>query len=213
MKKTSPTHTVFIVMPEVAAAKVQAGALKQVIEHMLDYTATVSAERALCRRDAPCVYLVSSALREEVSIGKDVPVLWLHESSQAHDGAGAASLTAPLRYTQLCATIEQLMQACSTEGHQLLGEGLFYHAAKRQLSCGEQVRDITEAEGALIHYLLQHRGQVIALEVLKQQVFAYAEDTTTHTVETHMYRLRQKIKELVGEKDIILTEPEGYLLP
>lgn len=70
---------------------------------------------------------------------------------------------------------------------------------------------ITEREVEIIKYLYQIFPQSAAKEDLLENVWGYSADATTHTVETHIYRLRQKV-EKDGGSQLIITENSGYRL-
>jgi len=53
---------------------------------------------------------------------------------------------------------------------------------------------LTEKETSILKYLYRNRSNVVDRETLLAEVFGYSAGVTTHTVETHMYRLRQKIE-------------------
>tara|TARA_B100001179_G_C18549622_1_gene385420 strand:- start:120 stop:617 length:498 start_codon:yes stop_codon:yes gene_type:complete len=65
-------------------------------------------------------------------------------------------------------------------------------------------------EAELLRALLEAEGQPITREQLLQQVWGYAESATTNTLETHMYRLRQKLDPILP--DAIATVEDGYIL-
>ena len=55
-------------------------------------------------------------------------------------------------------------------------------------------------------------GQPVARQVLLNEVWGYNASVTTHTLETHIYRLRQKIERDAGGAKLLLTETGGYRL-
>ena len=63
----------------------------------------------------------------------------------------------------------------------------------------------------LIELLLNEKKPVSKTEILKS-VWKYSSDSDTHTVETHIYRLRQKIKKNFLDEDFIINKKEGYLI-
>ena len=70
---------------------------------------------------------------------------------------------------------------------------------------------LTEKEIQLLELLLNKKTSINKDEILKQ-VWKYAADADTHTVETHIYRLRKKIKDTFIDDDFILNTKEGYSL-
>ena len=71
---------------------------------------------------------------------------------------------------------------------------------------------LTEKETSILKYLYRNRSHVVERETLLAEVFGYSASVTTHTVETHMYRLRQKIESDPADPKILMTEPGGYQL-
>lgn len=71
---------------------------------------------------------------------------------------------------------------------------------------------LTEKECAILTCLLAARGGTVLRRDLLQHVWGYVEGVETHTIETHIYRLRQKIEIDPGTPAILLTEEQGYRL-
>lgn len=71
---------------------------------------------------------------------------------------------------------------------------------------------LTEKEVAIIQYLYKNSTRVVARNELLQEVWGYNPEATTHTIETHIYRLRQKIEHDGLNAPFIITEDGGYIL-
>ena len=69
---------------------------------------------------------------------------------------------------------------------------------------------LTQKEAELIELLYENKGKTLSKEQILQTVFGYMQQTQTHTLETHIYKLRQKI----GDNDakFILSKDGGYCL-
>jgi len=76
---------------------------------------------------------------------------------------------------------------------------------------GRKIR-LTEKEAAILKYLYRSGQRVIGRETLLGEVWGYNAGVTTHTLETHVYRLRQKIERNPSQAEILVTEPGGYRL-
>ena len=70
---------------------------------------------------------------------------------------------------------------------------------------------LTEKEIQLLELFLSSSGSISKNRIL-EKVWKYSEDADTHTVETHIYRLRKKIKSKFSDEDFILNDRRGYLL-
>ena len=68
---------------------------------------------------------------------------------------------------------------------------------------------LTEREIDIILFL-KKQNQPKKIEVLQKQIWHYSSDLETHTVETHIYRLRKKIKEKFSDENFILSYKDGY---
>lgn len=71
---------------------------------------------------------------------------------------------------------------------------------------------LTEKETAIIMCLHNNHPNAVERSTLLEEVWEYAPDTETHTVETHIYRLRQKIEQDNEEDGLIITTDNGYSL-
>lgn len=71
---------------------------------------------------------------------------------------------------------------------------------------------LTEKETAILAFLHANKNRTVARQELLDAVWGYAEGVETHTLETHIYRLRQKIEKDAANPEILLTEENGYRL-
>jgi DNA-binding response OmpR family regulator len=71
---------------------------------------------------------------------------------------------------------------------------------------------LTEKETAILKYLYRAGDRAIGRDTLLGEVWGYNAGVTTHTLETHVYRLRQKIERDPTRAEILVTEPGGYRL-
>jgi len=71
---------------------------------------------------------------------------------------------------------------------------------------------LTDKETAILKYLYRAGDRVVGRDVLLDEVWGYNAGVTTHTLETHVYRLRQKIEFDPSNAKILVTEPGGYRL-
>ena len=71
---------------------------------------------------------------------------------------------------------------------------------------------LTQKENEIINFLFKMQGEVVSKKILLKNIWGYNESVSTHTLETHIYRLRKKIQIGLGEKDFILNDSKGYYL-
>ena len=93
-----------------------------------------------------------------------------------------------------------------------VGPYTFKPAAKLLLDEAERKIRLTEKETNILKYLYRAGSAVVARDVLLHEVWGYNAGVTTHTLETHIYRLRQKIERDPSNATILVTEPGGYRL-
>jgi DNA-binding response OmpR family regulator len=164
--------------------------------------------RELCRkiRDAgiavPIVMLTAADSDADTVLGLD---------------AGANDyVTKPFRLNVLLARLRAHLRQSELNDEAVLtiGPYRFRPSAKlmTEISGRKKVR-LTEKEAAILKFLYR-AGRVIGRSTLLGEVWGYNAGVTTHTLETHVYRLRQKIERDPAHAEILVTEPGGYrLLP
>ena len=123
-------------------------------------------------------------------------------------------VTKPFKFAVLLARIRaQLRQHEQSEDAVFsLGHYTFKPASKLLVDeAGSKVR-LTEKETSILKYLYRAGEQVVTRDVLLHEVWGYNAGVTTHTLETHIYRLRQKIERDPSNAEILVTETGGYKL-
>ena len=81
----------------------------------------------------------------------------------------------------------------------------------REISKDDKIINLTEREINLILFLKKAQSPV-KIEELQKKVWEYGAELDTHTVETHIYRLRKKIKENFKDENFIISSKKGYLI-
>jgi DNA-binding response OmpR family regulator len=123
-------------------------------------------------------------------------------------------VTKPFRFAVLLARIRaQLRQhEASEDAVFAIGPYSFRPSSKLLLNPkGSKVR-LTEKETSILRYLYRAGQRPVSRETLLQEVWGYNSGVTTHTLETHIYRLRQKIEKDAAAPAILVTEAGGYKL-
>ena len=153
--------------------------------------------------------------------GVKAPIVML----TAHDGdadtilgleSGANDyITKPFRLSVLVARLRAHMRRHeqSEDAVFAVGRYSFRPAGKLLVDAetGAKVR-LTEKETAVLKYLYLAGARVVNRETLLFKVWGYNSGVTTHTLETHVYRLRQKMERDPSAAVILVTEPGGYRL-
>ncbi|HEU0222262.1 MAG TPA: response regulator transcription factor [Paracoccaceae bacterium] len=152
--------------------------------------------------------------------GVKCPILMLTGHSSDADtilglDSGANDYVAkPFRFPVLLARIRaQLRQHEQSEDAVFaIGPYTFRPSAKLLLDERERKIRLTEKETNILKYLYRASEKVVSREVLLQEVWGYNAGVTTHTLETHIYRLRQKIEPDPSNARLLVTESGGYRL-
>lgn len=127
----------------------------------------------------------------------------------------AELLPRPLSMRGLCKAIDRLLikrDAALSQQDFLLASDLLYRPAGKLLACKGRTIELTDKESALLHCLYHNRQDWLARETLLQAVWGYGGGMDTHTLETHLYRLRGKLKEIGGDAEFILSRQGQYRL-
>ena len=120
----------------------------------------------------------------------------------------------PFRFAVLLARIRAQLRSheASEDAVFTIGHYSFRPGAKLLVNeRGSKIR-LTEKETAILRYLYRTGQKPVAREVLLQEVWGYNSGVTTHTLETHIYRLRQKIEKDPSNAVLLVTEAGGYKL-
>ena len=120
----------------------------------------------------------------------------------------------PFRFVVLLARIRsQLRQYEASEDAEFqVGSYTFRPTSKNLVDAHGAKLRLTEKEAAILRYLHRADQQPVARETLLKNVWGYSANVTTHTLETHIYRLRQKIEDNPAEAQLLVTEGGGYKL-
>ena len=123
-------------------------------------------------------------------------------------------VTKPFRFAVLLARIRaQLRQHEQSEDATFqVGPYTFKPGQKLLIDeKGSKIR-LTEKEAAIIKFLYRAGDSVVSRDTLLEEVWGYNSGVTTHTLETHVYRLRQKIEKDPANAQILITDSGGYRL-
>ena len=119
----------------------------------------------------------------------------------------------PFRFAVLMARVHAHLRSHgqSEEAVYRIGPYTFRPSAKVLLDANEKKIRLTEKETNILKFLYRS-GETVPRETLLHEVWGYNPAVTTHTLETHIYRLRQKIETNPGQARILVTESGGYRL-
>jgi DNA-binding response OmpR family regulator len=153
----------------------------------------------------------------------NVPILMLTAADSEGDtvlglDAGADDyVTKPFRLTVLLARLRAHLRQSEYREDAVFAIGPYTFQPGAKLMTDQTRRKkvrLTEKETAILRYLYHAGDRAIGRATLLGEVWGYNAGVTTHTLETHVYRLRQKIERDPANAEILVTEPGGYrLLP
>lgn len=139
-----------------------------------------------------------------ISIGKQPP----------HQNHANNHFAKPIRLGQLETKIRFLLRAREAQKMSLINiEGFELNPARKSLmdKSGAELK-LTDKEVAILTYLNGANGSPVSREELLREVWRYNKGVTTHTLETHIYKLRQKLSTIIGQKEVLFTQEGGYQL-
>jgi DNA-binding response OmpR family regulator len=123
-------------------------------------------------------------------------------------------VTKPFKFSVLLARIRAQLRAHeqSEDAVFKIGPYAFRPAAKLLLDAKGKKLRLTDKESNILRYLYRAGGKTVLREELLAEVWGYNAGVTTHTLETHIYRLRQKIESDAARTALLVTEGRGYRL-
>jgi DNA-binding response OmpR family regulator len=153
--------------------------------------------------------------------GVKVPIIMLTASDEEADvvrglDAGANDYIAkPFRLAELLARLRAQLRTFENSEDAVfsIGPYVFRPAAKllQDPARNRKIR-LTEKEAAILKFLYRAGARPVPRQVLLNEVWGYNAAVTTHTLETHIYRLRQKIEPDPSQSRLLITEGGGYRL-
>lgn len=136
------------------------------------------------------------------------------DTIQGLDSGANDYVTKPFRFGELLARIRAQLRSheMSEDAVLQIGPYTFRPSAKLLLDENNKKVRLTEKETSILKYLYRAGERVVGRETLLSEVWGYNASVTTHTLETHIYRLRQKIEKDPANARLLITEPGGYKL-
>ena len=180
---------------------------------------TVNADLILLDVDLPDMD-GREACRSLRKSGLTTPVIMLTGQTSDSDtilglDAGANDyVTKPFRFAVLLARIRAQVRSHETSEDATfrIGPYEFRPALKVLVDQTQKKTRLTEKETNILKYLYRAGGKPITREELLTEVWGYNAGVTTHTLETHVYRLRQKIEPDPANARLLMTDAGGYRL-
>jgi DNA-binding response OmpR family regulator len=123
-------------------------------------------------------------------------------------------ITKPFRFSVLLARIRAALRQHDQSEDVVFTIGPYsFHPANKVLENGDGTKvRLTDKETSILKYLYRQGPKTIGRDVLLKEVWGYNNRVTTHTLETHIYRLRQKIERDPSNARLLVTEEGGYRL-
>ncbi len=152
--------------------------------------------------------------------GVNCPIIMLtgHDSEAdtilGLDAGANDYVTKPFRFGVLLARIRAHLRSHEQSEDAVFQIGPYtFRPSAKMMEEGEAKKiRLTEKETAILKYLYRSGDRVVGRDVLLHEVWGYNSNVTTHTLETHIYRLRQKIEPDPSNATLLVTETGGYRL-
>lgn len=172
---------------------------------------TITADPRTCAALAAFIKNAGLAMQIKLEPGQENP-----QSITAKIGAKSLTFNQPLKIGALLDALISAAQKADSDDHgKDIGHPLFslnrLRGTIRLTGSDTEIR-LTEKETGILSYLLENTGRTVTRKELLTAVWEYAENVETHTLETHIYRLRQKIEGNPSEPIILITSENGYTL-
>ena len=137
-------------------------------------------------------------LDEYINDSLKAPVIFLSREDSADNPNVHHTIIKPFSLSRFLDDIKASINIFenSEEGKLEFNHFILYPTRKEILNCrNNETTKLTEKEVAIIKYLYKNQSKIVGKNDLMQEVWGYSADATTHTVETHIYRLRQKVEQ------------------
>ena len=153
--------------------------------------------------------------------GRKMPIIIVTASDGEEDIIRGLELGAndyvakPFRTNELLARLRAHLRAFESSDDAAFPVGPhIFHPAKKLLRHSITKRRIrlTEKEVAILKYLSRSHGRSVDRQKLLHEVWGYNPAVATHTLETHIYRLRSKMEEYPAKPVLLITDSQGYRL-
>jgi DNA-binding winged helix-turn-helix (wHTH) protein len=140
------------------------------------------------------------------------PILALGEGFNGMDGM--EHLTLPVRFSLLMTRIRGIVRSFEAREDPWLtiGRHRLLLSSKQLQDSDGKIEKLTDKEADILRFMHRAAGEIVAREVLLTEIWGYNDQVTTHTLETHIYRLRQKIERDPANAELLVTEIGGYRL-
>ena len=157
-------------------------------------------------------------LREQ---GVKAPIILLtgvsreeQDQVQGLDAGANDYVLKPFKFSVLLARIRAHLRSheASEDAVYRIGPYEFRPAMRLLLDEAQKKIRLTDKETSILRYLYRSGEKPVGREELLREVWGYNANVTTHTLETHIYRLRQKIEPDAQSPKLLITETGGYRL-
>lgn len=156
---------------------------------------------AILRRDHPLMALVGIGSSEQAEFFAALPL--------------SAFVKRPVSMPALLRSVEHLGYArAMSAGQQMLAlpQGAHFLPGDKIIRHADGDMELTAKESAILLCLYHHRHGWLPRQQLLEEVWGYSDTIATHTLETHLYRLRSKLRDIFGHEDLVVTRQGAYQL-
>ena len=143
---------------------------------------------------------------------KNKPILFLQNSNINHQNNFDNRIPLPISLVELKKKIKSLVASYKFKYNSSVKiKNYILDKNEKKLSKLNLFISLTEREVQLIELLFSEK-KPLSKNFILQKIWKYSKDANTHTVETHIYRLRKKINDRFGDDNFILNSGNGYLI-
>lgn len=167
--------------------------------------------------EKPDVIIVDENAAQKIALRRqypNVPIIYLSDNTNIEPDYLDIMLKKPIKLTELLDIIQAANHRLDNSQKGFLNFNRYeLHPKQKELVdlVSGKIIKLTEKEVDVIKYLYKNFDKYVSKSDLQTHVWQYNEDVATHTIETHIYRLRQKI-ESESSRPLIITENGAYKL-